>query len=67
MKEIINNLKLALAVLIGMLPMIIFLDYALDIVMIRDWGLLKSTGFISCMVFYSTIISYHYNSRKGEK
>lgn len=52
-------MKEFLIVMLAIGPMIIFLDWALDIRLVEDFGSWKALGFIACMVFYSEVMNKH--------
>ncbi len=41
-------------IMVATFPMFMFLDYGMGI-SLKDYGLLKTAGFIVCMVFYGII------------
>lgn len=45
--------KFQILTMIGLLPLVAFLDFWLDIMIIRDWGWIKGIVFISSIVFYA--------------
>ena len=48
-----NELKFASWILLGLLPALVFLDFALGVRMARDYGFLESIGFALTLVFYA--------------
>ena len=48
-----GHFKFALLTIIAFLPLIMFLDFGLDIMIFRDFGVFKGMVFAGCVVFYS--------------
>ena len=40
---------------VAITPMVLFLDWVLDVRLFADYGILKTTGFYVCIVFYSHV------------
>jgi len=45
--------KIQILTMIGFLPLVVFLDLGLDIMIIRDWGWIRGIGFIASVIFYA--------------
>jgi len=45
--------KIQILTMIGFLPLVVFLDLGLDIMIIRDFGWIRGVGFIASVVFYA--------------
>ena len=45
--------KFSILTIIGFLPLAAFLDFGLDIMIIRDWGWIKGIAFAAAVVFYA--------------
>ena len=55
-KWFLNMVKSCVVCVAGYIPMIVFMDYAMDIVVSRDYSDLTTLGFVCCVVFYGWFV-----------
>ena len=48
-----SNIKFSLLTITAFMPLILFMDFGMEIQLFRDFGELKGMGFVLCVIFYS--------------